>query len=73
MPSRKAKYEGFEPEFLKKNQAMAYTCRDTEEKFNKEILPYVHVYRGGKGGIYYVPELRAVVMRYIEIAPIKTL
>lgn len=73
MPSKKAHIEGFQVEFLSKAQAMAYTNRLTEKKFNEEILPYVHVYRGGKGGVYYLPELRKVVMNYIEIIPIKTL
>lgn len=69
MPSRKSNNVGFPVEFLSKSQAMAYTNRLTENKFNEEILPYVHVYKGGKGGIYYLPELRKVVMNYIEILP----
>ena len=45
-------------EFLTKSQAMAYTLRLTEEKFNEDIEPYVNIYQGGKGGCYYLPELR---------------
>lgn len=73
MPSRKAIFDGFETEFLTKSQAMAYTRRLTEKIFDEEILPYVHIYKGGKGGVFYLPELRKVVMRYIQISPLKTI
>lgn len=39
MARRKADFDGFDPEFLTKSQAMAYTHRLTEETFNEEIMP----------------------------------
>ena len=70
MASRKADFDGLRvQEFLTKRQAMAYTQRLSEKTFNEEILPYVHVYRGGKGGCYYVPELRKCVLSQVEIKP----
>ena len=48
---------------------MAYTQRLTEEKFDEDIKRRVHIYRGGKGGCYYVPELRNVMLSFVEIEP----
>lgn len=74
MASKKADFDGLMvQEFLTKAQAMAYTCRKTEATFNEDILPYVHVYRGGKGGVYYVPELRKVMLSNVQIKPIKNI
>ena len=69
MARRKADFDGFEPDFLTKSQAMAYTHRLTEETFNEEIRPHVHVYRGGKAGIYDKIELRNRVLELVEIEP----
>lgn len=71
MARRKANFDGFEPDFLTKAQAMAYTHRLTEETFNEEILPHVHVYRGGKGGIYAKIELKNRILEMVEIRPTK--
>lgn len=72
MARRKADFDGLlVQEFLTKSQAMAYTLRLTEETFNEEIMPYVHVYQGGKGGVYYVPELRKRMLDLVELQPIK--
>lgn len=72
MASTKADFEGLRcQEFLTKGQAMAYTQRKTEAKFDEEIAPWCHVYRGGKGGAYYVPELRNRMLDMVEIAPTK--
>ena len=72
MARRKADFDGLlVQEFLTKSQAMAYTLRLTEETFNEEIMPYVHVYRGAKGGVYYVPELRKRMLDLVELQPIK--
>ena len=71
MARRKADFEGFEPDFLTKSQAMGYTHRLTEEKFNEDIRPYVHVYRGGKGGIYEKIELKNRVLELVEMIPTK--
>ena len=71
MASKKADFEGLRcQEFLTKRQAMAYTLRKTEKTFDEEILPYVHVYRGGKGGCFYVPELRKRMLSQVEIKPL---
>ena len=48
---------------------MAYTLR-SEEKFNEEIRPYVHIYRAGHGGCYFLPELRKRMLDLVEISPI---
>lgn len=70
MASRKADFETLMvQEFLTKAQAMAYTLRKTEIKFNEEIAPYVHVYRGGNGGCYYLPELRKRMLDLVEMKP----
>ena len=71
MSNRKANADGLlVQDFLTKVQAMAYTLRG-EVKFNEEIAPYVHVYRAGKGGAYYIPELRKRMLELVEIAPTK--
>lgn len=70
MASRKADFDGLlVQDFLTKAQAMAYTLRLSEDKFNTEIAPYVHVYRAGKGGCYYLPELRKRMLDMVEIIP----
>lgn len=70
MPRTKADFEGLRcQEFLTKAQAMAYTQRLTEEKFDEDIKRRVHIYRGGKGGCYYVPELRKVMLEFVEMNP----
>ena len=72
MARTKADFEGLKvQEFLTKAQAMAYTLRLTEEKFDADIRPYVHIYRGGKGGCYYLPELRKRMLDVVEIEPIR--
>lgn len=72
MARRKADFDSLlVQEFLTKAQAMAYTLRLTEEKFNEEIAPYVHTYRGGHGGCYYLPELRKRMLELVEIQPTK--
>ena len=66
---RKPDFEGLQvQEFLTKQMAMAYTLR-SEEKFDEDIKPFVHIYRGGKGGCYYLPELRSRMLSLIEIKP----
>ena len=70
MARRKVDYDGLmNQEFLTKGQAMAYTLR-SEEKFNEEIRPYVHIYRAGHGGCYFLPELRKRMLDLVEISPI---
>ena len=70
MANRKANADGLlVQDFVTKVQAMAYTLRG-EQKFDEEIRPYVHIYRGGKGGAYYIPELRKRMLDLVEIAPI---
>ena len=70
MARKKADFEGLKvQEFLTKAHAMAYTLRLTEEKFDAEIRPYVHIYRAGQGGCYYLPELRKRMLEFIEILP----
>jgi len=70
MARTKADFEGLKvQEFLTKAQAMAYTLRLTEEKFNEEIFPFVHVYKAGKGGAYYVPELRKRMLELEVLSP----
>ena len=54
-------------EFLTKPQAMAYTNRLTEEKFNEDIEPYVNIYQGGKGGCYFLPELGERMLNMLAI------
>ena len=70
MASKKADFQGLMvQEFLTKPQAMAYTLRKTEAKFDEEIAPYVHVYHGGRNGCYYLPELRRRMLSMVEIKP----
>ena len=72
MARRKADFDGLQvQEFLTKAEAMAYTLRLTEEKFNEEIMPYVHVYQGGQGGCYYVQELRKRMLSLVVLKPTK--
>ena len=72
MSSRKADFDGLlVQEFLTKGQAMAYTQRKTERVFDDEIGRYVHVYRGGKGGCYYLPELRKRMLELVEMEPVR--
>lgn len=68
MARKKADYDGLMvQEFLTKAQAMAYTLHETEESFDKDIKPYVNVYRAGHGGAYYVPELRKRMLNLLEL------
>lgn len=69
MARRKADFESviIIQEFLTKPQAMAYTNRLTEEKFNEDIEPYVNIYHGGKGGCYFLPELRERMLNLLAI------
>jgi hypothetical protein len=69
MASKKASNEGYQAYFLDKAQAMGFTHRLSEKKFDEEIAPRVHAYRGGKGFLYKVSELIAVVESMVEIAP----
>lgn len=68
----KADFEGLKvQDFLTKAQAMAYTLHLTDESFNENIRPYVHLYRTPKGACYYIPELRKLMLDRVEIKPIK--
>ncbi len=70
MARKKADYDGLIiQEFLTKAQAMAYTLRGTEEKFNVEIHPYVHTYQGGHGVCYFLPELRKRMLQLEVTTP----
>ena len=69
MPSKKARTDGYQAYFLDKAQAMGFTHRLSEKKFDEEIAPRVHAYRGGKGFLYKVSELIAAVESMVEIAP----
>lgn len=71
MPSKKANKDGFVAQFLDKAQAMAYTHRLSERKFDEEIAPRVHAYRGGKGFLYDIDELYTVIKSMVEIKPIQ--
>ena len=69
MARKKADFDGLMvQDFLTKAEAMAYTLR-SEEKFNEEIAPFVHTYRAGKGGCYFIPELRKRMLEMVEIKP----
>lgn len=75
MASRKADYDTLMvQEFLSKEQAMAYTNYKTEEAFDRDIRPFVNIYRNGNGrssGDYYVPELRRRKLQLLEIRAIQ--
>ena len=73
MTSKKADYDGLRiQDFLTMAQAMAYTNYPTEDKFKSEVLPYVHVYKSGqRGGQYYVPELRDLILSREQMQPTK--
>ena len=68
MGRKKADFAGLmTQDFLTKSQAMAYTLHETEESFDRDIKPYVNIYRAGKGGAYYVPELRKRMLSLLEL------
>ena len=68
MARTKADFEGLKvQEFLTKAQAMAYTLRKTPESFDEEIGPYVNLYEAGKGGCYYLPELRKRMLSLLVV------
>ena len=72
MARKKADYAGLmTQDFLTKSQAMAYTLRETEEVFDRDIKPYVNIYRAGHGGCYYLPELRKRMLALIEIKALR--
>ena len=69
MPSKKS-YDAQmqELDYLNKSQAMAYTHR-SEQKFDEEIAPWCHRYRGGKGFLYKKSELARRIEALIECDP----
>lgn len=71
MASKKASNEGYQAYFLDKAQAMGFTHRLSEKKFDEEIAPRVHAYRGGKGFLYDIDELYTVIKSMVEIKPIQ--
>lgn len=66
----KTRYEAQmqELDYLDKAQAMAYVHR-CEQKFDEEIAPWCHKYRGGKGFLYKKAELAARQESLVEATP----